>query len=127
MDLILIILATAALHRLWNQEAVFEPVRRLMAKAPRLTYPLRCATCNAMWFSLLGYALWAPEAAGPLAGMRTILVLWLGVVVVHVIMWRITGGNAPATLNPKTAQTQRVVIQPSQPAKVLDAAATIRG
>lgn len=112
MDLLLLIFATAALHRLWNQEVIFAWARTLMARHPRLFYPLRCATCNAMWFALLGFALWAPESAGPLAGLRTVLVVWLGVVAVHAALWRLAQPASPA---PRPPQSVTVPVRVAPP------------
>jgi hypothetical protein len=60
----LVLLAAAALHRVWNYEAVCSRLRAWADKIPYLRKPLLCPACNAFWFGLLAVVLWkfAPPA-----------------------------------------------------------------
>lgn len=52
MEFILLVLAAIAVHRIWNYELIFEPVRRLFPFMGWFGYMLGCPVCNAFWICI---------------------------------------------------------------------------
>ena len=79
-DFLTILLTAAALHRLWNYEAVGALPRAWAGKIPYLKKPLLCPACNAFWFSLGALLLW--KFAHPLIGLAVMSTL-----IPRVVVW----------------------------------------
>jgi hypothetical protein len=81
LDLLLITLSAAALHRIWNYEEVCATARSV-AKRFLPEKPTLCPVCNAFWFGLMAVVLWMFAHPFVLLGLsayaatRTMVLVW---------------------------------------------------
>jgi hypothetical protein len=121
LDFLTILLTAAALHRIWNYEAVGTLPRAWAKKTPYLNKPLLCPACNAFWFGVSSLAIW--KFAPPVVGLALIstlvprLALW---VYKNIDAWASKKQpQAPPALPPPIQTQQTSTMPPSAPAAVI--------